>query len=95
MTRMKSRFGSGWGRGQVDGAGDVLVLEQEVDGASVVLVVHPGDVLAAVTLSAAQSKAHQSQQHGEDAAAIGAHGSGLMTIDVRRAILRVAGVGDS
>src|SRR5947209_8177871 len=50
--------------------------EQQVDGAAVVLIVDPRDVLGPKTLRAAETGADEAGEDGEDAAPVGAHDHG-------------------
>jgi len=73
----------GFGGGHVDDAvgfvGDLGLGEQEVGGAAVVEVVHPGDELFAGALGAAEAEAGE---FGEDAACVGTHDHGGAETDL-------------
>src|SRR5437667_10298815 len=64
------------GRSEVDGAVDLVVLDQPIDGAHEVPVMDPRDVLPAVAGLPAEAEAHEAQQQVEHAAAVGAHHDG-------------------
>src|SRR5262249_4843048 len=52
---------------------DLAVLEQPINGPDEILIVDPGDVLAAVSRPPSQTVPYQTQQHIEYAAAVRAH----------------------
>jgi hypothetical protein len=72
----KGEVGDGVRGGEVNGTADGGGDEEEVDGAGVVLIVHPGDILVAAALGAAEVAANEFREDLEDAAAVGAHDKG-------------------
>src|SRR2546426_11821959 len=77
--------GQGMRRGEVDGAVDLVVLDQPIDGAHEVPVMSPRDVLPAVAGLAPEAEAHEAQQQVEHAAPVGAHHDGRAQRHLARA----------
>src|SRR2546426_5140298 len=77
--------GQGMGRAEVDGAVDLVVLDQPIDGAHEVPVMDPRHVLPAVAGLAPEAEAHEAQQQVEHAAPVGAHHDGRAQRHLARA----------
>ena len=71
--RMNSALGSGFGRGEVDRAGESSCSISQWTARTKSRVVDPRDVLPAVAARAAEAAAHEAEQHVEHAAAVRAH----------------------
>ena len=73
------------GRGEIDGAVDLFMVDEEFEGAGEVGFVNPGNILAAVALRSAEAEADQTREHGEDAAGLGAENERGAKRDLARA----------
>ena len=73
------------GSSEVDWAGDVFMLDEEVDGAGKVSLVNPGDELAAIALGSTEANADEVEQDGEGASGNRAEDNGAAQSDFARA----------
>src|ERR1019366_5305912 len=64
----KLAVGERIGRGEINGAVDLLMFNKEFERAGEVGLVNPGNILAAVPLPPAEAGPHQTRQHGKDTA---------------------------
>src|ERR1700722_16872999 len=73
------------GRGEINGAGNFLAVDDEFDSAGEVGFVNPRNILAAIALCSAEAEADQPREHGEDAAGFGSKDERSAERDLARA----------